>query len=49
MLAVLGVVSLIGSTSATVVSCQDPVTTTPSKENKTKWSDEDIIQRLGNL
>ncbi|AUB31491.1 lipoprotein [Spiroplasma floricola] len=47
LLTVLGSLSLVGSTSVTVVSCKDPVT--PPKENKTKWSDEDILQRLGNL
>ncbi|WP_339021658.1 lipoprotein [Spiroplasma endosymbiont of Atherix ibis] len=48
LLSILGVVSLVGSTSATVVSCQEQVTTKPPKI-KTKWSDEDILQRLGNL
>ncbi|WP_339034719.1 lipoprotein [Spiroplasma endosymbiont of Cantharis rufa] len=47
LLAVLGSITLVTSSSFTVVSCFGG-TTDPEKE-KTKWSDEEILERFGSL
>lgn len=48
LLTILGAITLIGSSSVTVLACDPNEKTTPS-EPKMEWSNEEILQRFGDL